>query len=55
MLSRFMDMDTKCVFCDVEESIAHAFCECNVVHEFWMDLRNHLSKFSSVLYQFTKK
>jgi len=55
MLSKFMDIDSKCVFCDVEESIAHVFCECNVVQEFWMDLRNHLSNFLSVSYLFTKK
>ena len=48
MLSKFMDMDNKCVFCDMEESIAYAFCECNVVHDFWMD-------FFSVSYLFTKK
>ena len=55
MLSKFMDMDSNCVFCDTEESIAHAFYGCNVVYDFWMDLRNHLSNFLSVSYLFTKK
>ena len=55
MQSRFMDIDSKCFFGDMEESIAHAFCECNDVHDFWMALRNHLSNFLSVSYLFTKK
>lgn len=32
------------VFYDVEESIAHVFCQCSVVHDLWIDLTNHFSK-----------
>lgn len=43
MLSKFMALDGKSIsiniFCDMQESVTHVFCECGAVHDFWIDLR----------------
>lgn len=55
MLAKFMDMDSGCALCDMKESIAHIFYECNAVGDFWLGLSNHLSSLLGASHIFSRK
>ncbi len=39
IISMFIDMDVKCVFCGVEpETVTHLFCHCSSSSVFWGDM-----------------
>ena len=53
-ISKFMDVDSSCVFCGHADLI-HLFFECNVTMQFWSELGSHVFTHVNMLYCFSLK
>jgi len=56
LLSKFMDIDNKCSFCNVyEEDLAHLFYECELSQKFWSDVSHFLFAPRKINYKLSLK